>query len=248
MLDAAGLATAPVGALGGVLVALHPGVLLAWSQSYWGGTVAAMGGALLFGAWRRIIHRPRVRDALLLGVGLLVLANSRPYEGMLVSLPMAVSLLVWTLGKAQPSASPHQANRVARHWPTRRSRWRNGTVQWRVTGNPVHTPYQVYEETYAPVPLFLSATPRPASQNIAIPSCGHLYIFADYLFREQRSLRGMAWMGWHKVKTYWIFYQGGVHLRLVFTFPLSYVPWLLREPVVTLRYAYLLGIGSGVAH
>ena len=63
-------------ALGGVLVALPPGMLLAWSQSYWGGTVAALGGALLLGAWRRFVCRPRLRDALLLGAGLFVWQTS----------------------------------------------------------------------------------------------------------------------------------------------------------------------------
>src|SRR4029450_3604568 len=69
---------------------------------YWGGAVAAMGGALVFGALRRIVHRPRVRDTLLMGVGFAVLANSRPYEGLLVSLPAGVVLLAWMLGKHGP--------------------------------------------------------------------------------------------------------------------------------------------------
>ena len=58
--------------LGGALVILHPGILLWWGWSYWGGAVAMMGGALVFGASRRIVRRPRGRDALLLGIGLAV--------------------------------------------------------------------------------------------------------------------------------------------------------------------------------
>ena len=48
-----------------------------------------MGGALVFGALRPIMHRPRGWDVLLLGLGLAVLANSRPSEGLVVSLPVA---------------------------------------------------------------------------------------------------------------------------------------------------------------
>src|SRR4029434_7197731 len=66
--------------LGSLLAALHPGILFNWGQSYCDGTVAMMGGALVFGAMRRIMRRPRLHDAVLLGVGLAVLANSRPYE------------------------------------------------------------------------------------------------------------------------------------------------------------------------
>jgi hypothetical protein len=216
-------------ALGGVAVALHPGVLLAWSQSYWGGTVAAMGGALLFGAWRRIVCQPRLSDALLLGVGLAVLANSRPYEGLLVSLPIAVALLVWMLGKNGPMARvaisrivlPILAILVVTGGAM-------GFYNWRVTGNALRTPYHVYEETYAPMSLFLwqPARPMPTYRHAVMQD---FYVFADYLFKEQRSLQGLAWMGWHKVKTYWTFYQGGRYLRLVLTVPLIILPWLLRD-------------------
>jgi hypothetical protein len=63
-----------------------------------------MGGALVFGALRRIIRRLRVCDALLLGIGVAILANSRPYEGLVVSLPVAVLLLTWMVGKNGPTA------------------------------------------------------------------------------------------------------------------------------------------------
>ena len=199
-------------ALGGMLVALHPGMLIVWSQSYWGGTVAAMGGALLFGAWRRIVCRPRLREALVLGVGLGVLANSRPYEGLLVSLPMAVALLVWMLGKNGPMVRvaisrivlPILAMLVV-------TAGAMGFYNWRVTGNPLRTPYHVYEDTYAPVPLFLWQPPRRMPEY-RHPVIRDFYTFTDYLFREQHSFRGMAWMGWHKVKTYWISIRGDVIL------------------------------------
>ena len=36
--------------IGGLLAALHPLILLYWSQSYWGGAMAVIGGALV--VWR----------------------------------------------------------------------------------------------------------------------------------------------------------------------------------------------------
>jgi hypothetical protein len=215
--------------LGGLLVALHPGMQLVWSQSYWGGTVAAMGGALVFGGGRRLIRRPRLRHALLLGIGLAILLNSRPYEGVLVSLPMLMVLLAWMVGKAGP---PRQMviGRIVLPIVTTLA-FTGGAMafyNWRVTGNALRLPYQIYEATYAPMPLFLWQPPRP------MPAYRHVvmrdfYAFTDYLFKEQRSLRGLAWMGWHKLKTYWTFYQGGRHLRLVLTIPLVIFPWLLRD-------------------
>jgi hypothetical protein len=76
----------------GMLVALLGTMQLAWvsswSQSYWGGAVAAVGGALALGALRSIWRRPTPGGGLLLGVGLVVLALSRPFEGALLGLAM----------------------------------------------------------------------------------------------------------------------------------------------------------------
>src|SRR5713101_4064381 len=47
--------------LGSLLAALHP-LMLDWSHHYWGGSVALLGGTLVFGAMRRICPKPEVRN------------------------------------------------------------------------------------------------------------------------------------------------------------------------------------------
>jgi hypothetical protein len=216
--------------LGAGLTALHPGILHQWSQAYWGGTVAMAGGALVFGALRRIVHRPKVCDSLSLGIGLAILANSRPYEGLVASLPVVVVLLVWMLGKKGPRLGVSIVRVVL---PTLTVLALTGAgmgfYNWRLTGDVLRMPYQVYETAYASAPLFLWQNP-PSPPTYRHDVMRDFYVFSNYLFRQQHTLHGLAMMTWEKVKTLWIFYQGGRYFRLGLTLPLLMLPWLVRSP------------------
>src|SRR6476646_1309756 len=81
--------------LGGCLAVMRLGILTYWMNGYWSGSVAALGGALVLGALPRVKKRARVIDAVVMAIGLDLLANSRPYEGLIFSLPIAVALAIW---------------------------------------------------------------------------------------------------------------------------------------------------------
>jgi hypothetical protein len=148
---------------GGALALVHHLTLL-WSQSYWGGLVAVLGGALTVGAFRRIVRRPRARHAVALGVGLGILANSRPFEGLVLSLPFLVALGIW-LARTRGLRSPAAGRRVLLPLAGVLAVAASGMLyfNFRVTGDALTTPYFVYERTYASTPPFVFQEPfRPA--------------------------------------------------------------------------------------
>ncbi len=210
---------------GGILSVLRFATFSYWMNSYWCPALAATGGALVLGAIPRLRNHPRVRDGILLAVGLAVMANSRPYEGLVFSIAVAVGLLVWLKGRRVP--------------PWRLLFWRlfvpaacilivaaaaTGYYYWRVTGSPFRMTYAVNRETYAVVPYFLIFSKR------AVPQYHHA-VMRDYYagwevnqFDEARSIGGFLRRTGHKILELWRFYIGPA-----FSLPLMMFPWIVRD-------------------
>jgi hypothetical protein len=150
--------------LGGVLAALKFGVASYWMNSYWGGATAAIGGALVLGALVRIVKRARVRDAILLGLGVAILANSRPYEGFLFCIPAAAWFFWWLIGKAKsrPPLRTRLQNIVAPlAFVLALTAAFMGYYNWRLTGNPLLLPHALNTHTYHTTGLFLWDHKKP---------------------------------------------------------------------------------------
>jgi hypothetical protein len=148
--------------LGGTLVLLRLGIFSYWINSYWGGAVAAIGGALVVGALPRIIRRRRARDAIALGLGMAILANSRPFEGLILCLPVAFVLLVW-LTRRQASSWRETLPRIVSplFFVLLMCGIFMGYYNWRGTGNPLLFPYVVNDQTYMSTPPFIWQKLRP---------------------------------------------------------------------------------------
>ena len=152
---------------GSALAALKFGIASYWINSYWGGAVAATGGALVLGAMPRIIRRARTGDALLLSLGIAILANSRPYEGLLLSIPVASWFLWWLAGKTKSAAAPRV--RIARVFAPLATvllltAGFIGYYNWRLTSNPFLFPYALNTQTYRTTGLFLWDHPKEPIQ------------------------------------------------------------------------------------
>jgi hypothetical protein len=144
--------------LGGVFAALNLGIASYWMNSYWGGAVAGIGGALVLGALARILRRPSVGSALLLGLGVAILANSRPYEGFLFCVPAGIWLLWWLIGKTKTRAAVGARIRIV-FLPLAAVLVLTlafiGYYNWRLTGNALLMPHVLNTRTYHSTPLFL---------------------------------------------------------------------------------------------
>lgn len=136
--------------LGGLLAALHARMALEWGGTYFGGGVAMLGGALMFGGLRHVLNRPRVFDAILLATGLTLLANSRPFEGIVASVPAMVVLAGWVLFDSRTPMGTRIA-RVVVPILTVLAIAAAGMAYYnfRVTGNPWTLPYQLYLAEHA---------------------------------------------------------------------------------------------------
>jgi hypothetical protein len=228
--------------LGAALAVLRLGLLSYWMNSYWCASVAALGGALVLGAWPRLRKHPRVRDSLLMGLGLVILANSRPYEGFILSLPVAVTMLWWLTKKHRPAINlsayrlvlPLLAVLIVGGFAT-------GYYYWRVTGNPFRMTYQVNRSTYATAPYFLWQQPSPE------PSYQH-QIMRDFYrwelaqFEENRTPGGAARRTGEKLAGIWGFYLGPA-----LTFPLIAFPWMLRDRRMRFPLAILAVLFAGLS-
>ena len=177
--------------LGALLAAVKLSFASYWMNSYWGGAVAAMGGALVLGALPRIKHRARHRDALVLGLGIAILANSRPYEGLLFSSPVAAWLLWWLI-KDRASRIP-RALRL-RHVLMPLLLVLACTVasmayyNWRVTSHPLLFPYTLNLRTYVTGPIFLWQDARPALHY-------NNQVFDDFYNGWERKDYQRSWAG-----------------------------------------------------
>src|SRR5881275_2096869 len=149
--------------LGAALVALKFGIASYWINSYWGGAVAAAGGALVLGAMPRIVRRARALDALLLGLGIAILANSRPYEGLLFCIPVAGWFLWWLAGKTKsPVALRTRIVRVLAPLAVVLALTTGfiGYSNWRLTGSALLFPHVLNTRTYRTTGLFLWDHPK----------------------------------------------------------------------------------------
>lgn len=176
--------------LAGIFATVQLSWISYWGHSYWGGAIAAAGGALAFGALRASFPRARFGAGIVLGLGLAILAASRPYEGAVVGVSVCIALGLRLVSARGAERAREMRTVLAAACVVMMALAWLGYYNWRVTGSPLTMPYQVYQAQYSSNPFLLFGTQRAA------PVYRHAQM--ERLFREwgqerkqyQRSLVG----------------------------------------------------------
>ena len=216
------------------------GIFSYWSQSYWGGMVPALGGALAFGAARRLWDRFSWPNSIWLGLGVIVLVNSRPVEGFLALLLICIVSLRYSLRDRLWKRAEFLTRCVLPAGVVLASgAFLTCTYNRAVTGSAWKPPHLLHEEQYEQAPEF-AFLPMHARITYSSPWLEYLYGVREVspyraLHDGKRIPRVIA----RKLVTWWAFYCG-----VLLTPPLV-VPGLLRKGVIrVIQIGLMVALGG----
>jgi hypothetical protein len=214
--------------LGAAIAFLQFGTFSYWMNSYWGGAVPAIGGALVMGAFPRILRKQHPIDALLLGIGILILSNSRPFEGLLLCVPAAIALAWWLFSERSPV-------------------WRItfpkvivplaslllltvlflGFYNWRVTHNPFQFPHSLDDQLHLSVSSFVWPAQKPPMQYANRQFDG----FYNHWTRNQYN---HTWADFERISIDKVIYFQRFCLGVALVVPFLAFPWIFFDRRVRL--------------
>ncbi len=210
--------------LGGVIAVLRLGVFSYWTNTYHaGGSLGALGGALVLGALPRLMKTPRIRYGLLMGLGISILAVTRPFEGIVMCLPVGFVLIRWLVKGAKRPAPARAAGLVAAPLVLilATCAW-FGYYDYRAFGSPLTPPYTVNRATYAMAPYYVWQHARPEPQY-------RYEVFRNF-YQEEMGFYNQI----HSVKGF----VPGTLKKVAFAF-LFYACFALLPPLIMVRRIFL---------
>jgi hypothetical protein len=214
--------------LGGLFAFLQFGVSHYWIDSYWGGAVPAIGGALVFGALPRLARRGAASVACAAAVGIAILANSRPFEGFVLVFLASAAAILWTWGRL--GIWLHPAIVVPFAVILISTAGAMAYYNFRLTGSPTTLPYSLNQQRYSAAPLLWIMPPyAPKHREYRDPSMREFWESWDvgYYTRARHNPLGVVFRLYEKIRE---LIGAGAGLILAFLFacaiPLASLPRL----------------------
>ena len=212
--------------LGGFLALLRIDLFTYWINTIAGGNglLDAFSGALIIGALPRITRTARLRYGFLLALGISMLALTRPYEGLLLCLPVAVVLGRWVWkGKSRPALAilsrrailPLAVLIAALAWL--------GYYDYRAFGSPTILPYTLARQQYGIASNFAFLPPRPE------PHYRHAMLRQYFAHNEFIHYQAI-----HSLSGYFPSVLGKIELAAIFLAGFALLP-----PVIMIRRVFL---------
>lgn len=189
---------------GVLLAALRFGIASYWVNAYHGGFVPAAGGALVLGAYMRLYRRASITGGATLGLGLAVLAVTRPYEGLGYAAPI-LAMLAWEY-RARIAGLLRIA--VPALVVTGAALAGLGVYLKAVTGSPFVSAYQVSQKTYG-WPLALAWIPAHPVQHRHLEMANYYAFEVGQRENVSNPIDFVEYFVLH-VQEYWRFFFGPV--------------------------------------
>ncbi|WP_028388305.1 hypothetical protein [Legionella fairfieldensis] len=140
----------PNWAMTGALIATYKiGILSYWTDSYWGGGAAAIGGVLVLGSVKRLVEKPTSSMLAIFSLGSCILANSRPFEGLVLLLGCAGYMSYQWFGNYKKIFYLTAKNMFVSILIIISVLFLMGLYNYRVTGNVMELPYKEHDKQYS---------------------------------------------------------------------------------------------------
>ncbi len=206
---------APVWALlGGLLAVFRIALFCYWMNSYWGGSVAALGGALALGAVVRlfqpgITNRRQCVLASVFAISLLILATSRPYEGLAFSIPLLAYFGYKNVRGTMAGKGTLRGTLLPVVVIGLVGAGLMGVYNKKTTGNALLLPHLLNERTYSPLPLFLMQKPK-SDPTFRDPVFEKFFRVTqqEYGYEQTKSISGIIKLESGRLALDWFFYVG----------------------------------------
>lgn len=229
--------------LGGALAVLRLGLFSFWINTYHGaGLLSGFAGALVLGSLPRLMKTGRFRYGLLMGIGIAILILTRPYEGFLLSLPLAVILGRWLAkGNHRPPIRILARRAIVPMLVIFSTLSWLGYYDYRAFGNPLTLPYTINRQTYAVAPYYIWQQPHP-EPHYRHPSIRTFYVLGEFpMYRLVHSVTGF--LPWTVVKaSFNVFFFTGV----LFILPLFMIVQVFRDKRIRFLVVCFLVLIAGV--